>query len=147
MGFLLCKVYALDLCTTPTFQGKFYMPVNLPETNTALCATLTDLWLYLLVIEGICIAMYLQYIKSTNSNACLDYCCFNDQVAIWVTGSSRSAVVTQFQCWLAYQGLNRESQKPSPRHRLSDDLVHHQSLSQKWDYHQWHYQCCADCLL
>ena len=51
--------FALDHCTTPTFSKYVLVPLNLLEPHTALCTTPTDPSLYLLVITGTCIAMYL----------------------------------------------------------------------------------------
>ena len=69
MGLLLHKARTLDLCTTPTFLNHMLVPVNLLKLHTVLCTTPTDPSLYLLVIVGVCIATYVQYANSTNSNA------------------------------------------------------------------------------
>ena len=44
--------------------------------------TPTNLLLYLLVITGICIATYLQYTTSTNSNGCLGFS-YASQIWVW----------------------------------------------------------------
>ena len=81
----------------PTFLKHILVPVNLWHQDMLWMAyTLYNTLQYgpIVVIAGICIATYLQYATSKNSNVCLGFSYLGH---IWVTGPSRSAGVTRFQ--------------------------------------------------
>jgi len=105
MGLLLRKSCALNLCKAiPTFSKHFLVPVNLLESHTALCTTPTNSSLYLFIITGICIATYVQYANSTNSNACLGF----SYLGHWVIWVSSCGPVSKLLCTLVNVKLNKK---------------------------------------
>jgi len=90
------------------------VPVNLLESHTVLWTTPTDPSRYLFFIVDICVATVCTHniILAQIQKTCLGFSYIDQiqsnssliRIAIQITGSSWSAVLTQFQCWLGDSG-------------------------------------------